>query len=267
MRTLLFVAALFPVVAGNLDITRPARTWEFLDATGPRAAFFGEEDGTLEAWVYPLKVLKDLRLTFRAGARRIPASAVVRSVTARPGSYTLTYSGDDFQAEQTIAASINEPGLVMRIAVRSYEPLTIEGEFARDFQLMWPASIGSSYGEWNGDAKAWFFGADGQPFAAVFGGPHVEMLSGEYATNYSSSSTNRFTLGAINGTGERWLAIAGSVQSRDEAIAVWKRLLLNPRGPSRTPSPSTPATWSESCGCRCRTAICSAPMTGRESAS
>jgi glycogen debranching enzyme len=228
MRTLLFVTVLLPALGRNLQITRTARTWEFLDAAGPRAAFFGTEEGTLEAWVYPLKVVKDLRLSFRAGARRIPASTVVRSVAARPGSYTLTYSGDDFQVEQTIAASIKEPGLLMRIAVRSYEPLTIEGEFVRDFQLMWPASIGSSYGEWNGDAKAWFFGADGQPFAAVFGGPHLEMLSDEYATNYSSSSVSRFTLGAINGSGERWLAIAGSVMSRDQAFAVWKRLLANP---------------------------------------
>ena len=46
-------------------ISRPARTWEFLDATGPRASILGREDGTLEAYVYPLKIVKDFRLRFQ----------------------------------------------------------------------------------------------------------------------------------------------------------------------------------------------------------
>ncbi len=228
MRTLSLLLALAPVWAAGLKISRPARAWEFLDATGPRAAFFGKENGTLEAYVYPLKVLGDLRLRFRVGARVIPGEAIVRSITSRPGSYTLTYSGDEFQVEQTIASSPTEPGLIMHLAVHSYEPVTIEGEFTRDFQLMWPASLGSSYAEWNADSKVWFFGADGHPFATVFGGPEVALRDAEYATNYSADRSYLFTLGSVNGRGDRWLAIAGSVKSRDEAIAAWKRLLANP---------------------------------------
>lgn len=49
------------------QLSRPVRTWEFLDANGPRAAWLGAEDGTLEAYVYPLKILGDLKLRFLAG--------------------------------------------------------------------------------------------------------------------------------------------------------------------------------------------------------
>ncbi len=50
-----FFLGLLLVSAGwaELEITRPVRSWEFIDATGPRAAFFGQEDGTLEAYVIP----------------------------------------------------------------------------------------------------------------------------------------------------------------------------------------------------------------------
>src|ERR1700716_477615 len=76
---------LLRLAAADLEISRPARTWEFLDATGSRAAFFGREDGTLEAWVYPFKILKDLRLRFQIGEQRIPAESVARRIVARPG--------------------------------------------------------------------------------------------------------------------------------------------------------------------------------------
>ena len=59
-------------------------------------------------------------------------------------------------------------------------------EFTRDFQLMWPASIGTSYGEWNEAGKAFYFGADGQPFAAVLGSPDAAFVEREYGANYST---------------------------------------------------------------------------------
>jgi glycogen debranching enzyme len=225
MRLLPILMIAAPLIAAEPEITRPVRSWEFVDATGPRAAFFGLEDGTFEAYVYPLKILKDLRLEFQTGDQRIPAASVARSIQSRPGSYTIVYAGDQFQVEQTIAASMTEAGLVMRLRARCAEPLRIDGRFTRDFQLMWPASFGSAYSQWSRDSRAWLFGADGEPFAAVFGSPDMEQVDAEYATNYSSQSFNAFTLGTIKGTGERWLALAGSVHSRDEALAIYKRLI------------------------------------------
>src|SRR5579862_9708549 len=47
----------------KLEISRPARPWEFLAAVGKRAGLLGNETGKVEAWVYPLKILRDLQLT------------------------------------------------------------------------------------------------------------------------------------------------------------------------------------------------------------
>ncbi len=206
----------------ELVIERPVRTWEFLDSTGPRAAWLGREDGTLEAYIWPLKILKDLHLSFRLGARVIPASSIARSIQARPGSYSIRYTGDEFAVTQTLAASPTEDGVIMRLSIESSEPVETVVEFTRDFQLMWPAAIGSGYVSWDDHQKVWKFGADGHPFAAVFGSPSARLLDAEYATNYSHSTVSAFSLGQVNGRGDVVLALAGS-------LAAYKRLVADPR--------------------------------------
>lgn len=226
------LAILLPLscFAADIDISRPVRSWEFLDAVGPRAGLLGKEDGTLEGYVYPLKIFKDLRLRFRtADGNILPAETLSRRMTSRPGSYVITYTGDDFRITETLVAALNEPGAAIVLDVDSRSPLRVDVVFARDFQLMWPASIGSGYGEWNAAEKAFVFGADGYPFSAVLGSPDAAVLSREYATDYSTSTANAFTLGMVNGRAERVIALAGSMKSRDEAMASYRRIVAGAR--------------------------------------
>src|SRR6476659_8568789 len=72
----------------KLEISRPARPWEFLAAVGKRAGLLGNESGKVEAWVYPLKILRDLQLTILTQGREISAETLVRTVIARPESTT-----------------------------------------------------------------------------------------------------------------------------------------------------------------------------------
>jgi len=68
----------------KLEISRAARPWEFLAAVGKRAGLFGNESGRVEACTYPLKILRDLRMTILTEGREIPAETLVRTVIARP---------------------------------------------------------------------------------------------------------------------------------------------------------------------------------------
>jgi len=220
----------FSCFAADIDISRPVRSWEFLDAVGPRSGLLGKEDGTLDGYIYPLKIFKDLRLRFRtADGNVLPAETLARRMTSRPGSATITYTGDDFRVDETMTAGTDEPGALIVLDVVTRSPLRIDVEFTRDFQLMWPAAIGSAYGEWNEQNKAFLFGADGYPFAAVLGSPDAAVLSREYYTDYSASTANAFTLGTINGSAKRVLALGGSMKSRDEALAVYRRLIADPQ--------------------------------------
>jgi GH15 family glucan-1,4-alpha-glucosidase len=211
----------------DLQLSRPVRGWEFLDATGPRAGLLGAEDGTLEAYVYPLKIFGALKLRFVSGGQIIPGESIARRISVRPGSYTITYSGDDFQADETLVAPIDEPGAAILLDVRARSPLRIYVEFVRDFQLMWPASMGTGYAGWNERLRSFEFGADGQPFAAVFGSPDAALESREYATNYSGATHAVFTLGEVKGRAQRVLAVAASMKSADEARAAYNRLIAH----------------------------------------
>ena len=213
--------------AGDLQISRPVRTWEFVDANGPRAALLGAEDGTLEAYVYPLKIFGGLKLKFITGAQVIPAESIARQITARPGSYTITYSGDDFQVSEMLVAPMDEPGAVILLDVEARNPLRLDVSFQRDFQLMWPAAIGTGYSGWNSALHAFEFGADGQPYAAVFGSPDAALESQAYATNYSAATASVFTLGEIKGHATRVLAVAGSMKSAAEAADSYRRLVAH----------------------------------------
>src|SRR6266851_3173735 len=66
----------------SLELSRPIRPWEFLCAVGTRAGLLGNEAGRMEAWVYPLKLLRDFRLQFYTEGRVLPADALARTLIA-----------------------------------------------------------------------------------------------------------------------------------------------------------------------------------------
>src|SRR5262249_10214732 len=155
----------------SLEITRPARPWEFLASVGKKASLLGDESGVVEAWVYPLKLFRDLRLTVHTEGREIPAESLVRTVIAHPESITLVYARDPFSIPTPFFAPVDRPGAVIELQVETEQPLEIEASFIRDFQLEWPASMGGTYLGWSEPLRAFFFGEDRQKFAALAGSP------------------------------------------------------------------------------------------------
>jgi len=97
----------------KLELSRPIRPWEFLPVTGTRAALFGHESGQMEAWIYPLKLLRDFRLVFHEGDHAIPAEVLARTVTVRPESATIVYSSDTFTVRETFFVPVKEQGAVI----------------------------------------------------------------------------------------------------------------------------------------------------------
>jgi hypothetical protein len=220
---LTFLSRFLP--GANLDYSRPVRTWEFLDAIGQKASILGKEDGTLEAYVYPLKIFSDLQFSFEVGGKVIPGSAIARRISFQPGVRTLVYTGDEFQVTETLVVPVQEPGGLIRLNIEAHDPVTIRFSLQRDFQLMWPASFGSAFGQWKADSKQFAFGADGQPYSAVLGSTDLAAEGIDYATNYSEQSKTSFTLGTVSGHGVRTLSFGGSMKSFDEAAAVQRKLL------------------------------------------
>ena len=84
------------------------------------AGLFGNESGRLEAWVYPLKLLRDFHLTFHVSNRALPAENLARTLTVTPSSATLVYSvGDSFRIRETLFVPVHEAGAVILFDVET----------------------------------------------------------------------------------------------------------------------------------------------------
>ncbi|MCH8948338.1 MAG: hypothetical protein IH789_12060, partial [Acidobacteria bacterium] len=184
-----------PAPPRTLELSRAVRPWEFLSAVGTRAALFGREDGRLEAWVYPLKILRDFSLTFHVGGRALPAASLARTVTVRPESCSILYAGDSFVVRETLFVPVDEPGAVIILEIETAQPLEIEAGFERDFQLMWPAALGGTYMGWDAKLRAFALGEEQRRFFALIGSPSAAEPRQEYSTNSNSSRKTSFRLG------------------------------------------------------------------------
>jgi glycogen debranching enzyme len=208
-----------------LELSRTDRPWEFLSAVGTRAGLFGNEAGQFEAWVYPLKILRDFHLRFHVDERVIPAESLARTVTVRPESSTILYSSDTFAVRETFFVPVREQGAIVIIEVETAQPLDVEVAFERDFQLEWPAALGGTYGYWDPKLSAFYFGEEQKKFSAFVGSPTAGAAQQEYDTNYSSSKEDSFHLGVTSkGKETKVVVIAASTNGMAEAETTYQHL-------------------------------------------
>jgi glycogen debranching enzyme len=231
---LLLVVVLISTVSGvvaedrpqSLELSRPVRGFEFLPIVGQKAGLFGNETGNFEAWVYPLKILRNFHLNFLTEGRVLPAETLARTLIVRPESATIVYSGDTFSVRETMFVPVQESGAVITFEVDTVQPLEIEAIFQRDFQLMWPAAVGGTYISWDANLRAFYFGEEQKKYAAYVGSPTVSGYREEYVTNYSASGESSLRLGATNkGKDTKLIAIAGSMQGPAEAEKTYRHLV------------------------------------------
>jgi glycogen debranching enzyme len=209
----------------SLELSRAIRPWEFLPLTGTRAALFGNESGQMEAWVYPLKFLRNFHLQFLTDGLSIPAESLARTIKVRPESATITYAGDTFTVHETLFVPVNEPGAIILFEIETERPLEIEARFLRDFQLEWPAAIGGTYMSWEQSLHGFAMGEETRKFAAIVGSPSAVESQEEYQTHYSTNSENGFRLGVTQkGKETRLIVMSGSTNGRAEAESVYYHL-------------------------------------------
>ncbi len=214
-----------PSTGDSLRLSRPVRSWEFLAATGQRAAFFGNEAGRMEAWVYPLKLLRDLHLIFHVEDRSVPADSLARTIVVRPESSTILYAGDDFTVRETFFVPVQESGAVIYLEVDTEQPIEIEVAFHSDFQLEWPGAIGGTFTGTAPDGRSFIFGEESKHFAGLIGSQTAADLRDSYQNNYSESGVCSFRLGGTaKGKETKLIVLAGSTQGLPDAEKTFQKL-------------------------------------------
>jgi len=208
-----------------MELTRTIHSWEFLPIVGRRAGLLGNESGRFEGWVYPLKLFRDLHLTFHVGDRALPAESLARTLTVRPESASIVYAGDSFRVLETLCAPVQEPGAVIVLEIESDEPVEVEAAFTADFQLEWPAALGGTYVGFDPGQRAFVFGEESRKYGALLGSPTATNAHVAYETNYSSSEESSFRLGITpKGKERKILVMAASVNGLAEAEKSYQRL-------------------------------------------
>src|SRR5262245_23903860 len=150
--------ARFPLHTGGLSLERPTHAGTFFDVIGRRAALFGYENRTSEVWVYPLKVIDDLSVSFRLEGYplEIDGRDIMAAITVRPEATTLVYAHAAFTVRQIMFAPLDEPAVAILFDVQSTLPMTITVSFRPRLRLMWPATAMTANIGWDDGSHVYY---------------------------------------------------------------------------------------------------------------
>jgi len=199
----------------------PAQARRYIEASGRRAAIFGNGAGLFEAWVFPIKVLHDFRLLFQieGSLERVEADSLASQVEVTPAATTITYSHAAFTVKETLWAPHDEPALVIELEVESSKGLTVYTQFRNDLKPMWPASLGGQYNAWLKDQNAMLLAEPTRRASAVIGSPAFDAFTDEGDHMLPDRPTVLRLKPFAAGKGRAVVVIAGKVASGQSPAA------------------------------------------------
>ncbi len=215
--------------ANPIALTGPARPERYMEASGRQAAFLGREDGSFEAWVYPLKVLHDFRLSFGTPiyASPMPGASLATTVDVRPEASTVRYTNAAFTVDATWLVPLTENGGVVLLDVDTSMALTVVVQFRVDLKPMWPAALGGQYSYWDDGLKAYVAGEASRRHAALVGSP-FSLTPPEQPAHNLPDAPSQFSIAIDPATARAGLVpivIAASPSGLDAAKATYQTLL------------------------------------------
>ena len=215
-----------------IALTGPARPSRYMEASGRRAAFLGREDGSFEAWAYPLKILHDFRLSFGIAAYADPIAdtSLASTVDIRPEAVTVRYAHASFTVDATWLVPLNEAGGLVLLDVTTTEPLTVYVKFRPDLKPMWPAALGGQYSYWDNSLKAYVIGEGSGKNAALIGSP-LGLMPPEQPAHNLPDAPSQFAIRITPEVAAKGLVpivITASVEKLDSARKTYAALLASP---------------------------------------
>jgi glycogen debranching enzyme len=236
-----------PWVSSALALDGPARPGAFLGVEGRRAAALGVETGALEVWAWPLKLVRDLTLSFQLPlyAEPIPAAAVTRHVEMTPAGATIVYTHSAFTVRERIFVPTDEPAVVIVLEVEAVRPMEIVVSFHGDLQLAWPGGIGGQYLLWNDTTRAFELTESRREVNAVVGSPYATRATTNPTWSVPDApSQMRIAVGDQTPVPmPRWqepagrlvnvvahgipIVLVGQIAPRDSVLATYRRVLAH----------------------------------------
>jgi glycogen debranching enzyme len=166
----------FALGTDPLTITRLIAPDKPFTVAGERGAIFGEQSGTFEAWVYPVKILSGFRISAELADYPVPIDVTAHAavIEVAPAMTTITYSHAAFTVRQHMFAS-RDAGAVVLFEIDSIRPLRLTFQFKPEMLRAWPApNFGTPGAEWVSKGGYYVFHTDSPDFSGVLAMPRTE---------------------------------------------------------------------------------------------
>src|SRR5512142_557226 len=161
----------FDLPAPSHVIAKDVHPELFIESVGRRSAMLGTEDGTFEAWVNPVKIVRDFRLSvyFDGALEPVPLADWAERIEAGPGRSTIVHSHAAFTIRQTWVAALDRPAAMVLMDIDTDRPLRLRATFVPELKPMWPASFGGQSSYFDEQEHALVLGEGLRRYAAVVG--------------------------------------------------------------------------------------------------
>jgi len=181
----------FAIADSPIQISQAVRRGKYIESAGRQAVLMGREEGVFESWIYPLKVVHDLRLTFNVEGYSYPlASAdLAEWITVRPECTTITYAHPAFVVRAHLITPLEAPGSLILLDIDANRRVAITVNFLIDLLPMWPAGLGGQYSYWDESLKAFIISESRRKHSAIVGSPAATRYSVQPAHNLPDSPT------------------------------------------------------------------------------
>ena len=140
------VAAAFPLKSpqDSLSVTRQIIPGRPFSVIGPRGAVLGYQSGSYEMWLFPWKVLSNMRISAEMKDYPVPidVNQLASSIEVRPWVTTITFSHANFTIREIIYAPrqpLEGSGAIVLYQIDSVRPMKLTFSFTPVMQRMWPA--------------------------------------------------------------------------------------------------------------------------------
>ncbi len=142
--TLHALSGFAPDPPGQLAIRSDIMAQKPFTVTGPRGALLGQQDGSFEAWIFPWKILSNLRITAEIKDYPVPIDVNQQAATieVRPSHTTIVFSHANFTIREILFTPQQAPDGVGALAfyqIEAVRPMTLTFSFTPEMKRMWPA--------------------------------------------------------------------------------------------------------------------------------
>jgi glycogen debranching enzyme len=158
--------ARFPLASSDLTIRQHAEFGKPFTVAGECGAFMGEQNGSFEAWVFPVKLLSHFTIAAAVEGYPVPIdlNADAAEIEVAPDHTTITYSHIAFTVREILfatrcdSAGETGAGVTALFEIEASRPVTLTFSFTPEVRRMWPApNYGPPAPEWVGDGKSGYY--------------------------------------------------------------------------------------------------------------